>query len=263
MYPRVAHRSCSPGVTPGPELVTTNATCRAACGGLDDHPPALAVAVQPDRTIERVVSSERFEACDCVGRLLLDRGVLPTTARLADASLVERRDRHAAVEEMLADRREEDVVVPVRRPRARMHEDCDTERLRWKPERAGKRHVAVAGGQLMSGRAGWHRVIVAAGCSSAMRRRLEETRGTALRAGPGRVPQEVDEEAEQREDQDHDDPQSLAARAEIVSPKHTNSDERPDSDPGDQADGGDEHGDGAYKPRSRLDEHFALMARGR
>ncbi len=80
------------------------------------------------------------------------------------------------------------------------------------------------------------------------------SREIALRPGPGRIPQEVDEKAEQREDKDHDDPQSLAARAEIVPPKNTNSDERPDSDPGDQADGGDEHGDGAYKPESRLDE---------
>jgi hypothetical protein len=33
-----------------------------------------------------------------------------------------------------------------------------------------------------------------------------------------------------------------------VPPKNTNSDERPDGDPGDQADGGDEHGDGIYNP---------------
>jgi hypothetical protein len=74
---------------------------------------------------------------------------------------------------------------------------------------------------------------------------------SGLRPGPGRVPQEVDEQPEQREHQDHNDPQHLAAGAEILPSKNTGSDEQPDGDPGDQADGGDEHGYGAYKPGSR------------
>jgi hypothetical protein len=86
------------------------------------------------------------------------------------AALVEGRDRHAGVEQVLSDRREEDVVVAIGRPRPGVHEDGDTGRLRRQPERAGKGVVAVANGEVAHARSAQHRRVLAGAVTVSPRR---------------------------------------------------------------------------------------------
>ena len=78
------------------------------------------MAEKTDRSIH--VCEKEADSGEGVARLLLDRRLAPVTRRAADAALVERADPDALAEQMLPDRREEDVVVPIGRPRPWMHE---------------------------------------------------------------------------------------------------------------------------------------------
>jgi hypothetical protein len=67
---------------------------------------------------------------------------------------------------------------------------------------------------------------------------------TGSRLGRSRsrgVPEEIDEEPDDREDEDHDDPERLPACADVVPPEDTDGHQEPDEDPGDESGGGEEH----------------------
>jgi hypothetical protein len=58
---------------------------------------------------------------------------------------------------------------------------------------------------------------------------------TLCRAGAtGRIPAEVDEQPEDRQDENRDDPEHLSARAEIAPSEDTHGDQNSDEDPGDE-----------------------------
>jgi hypothetical protein len=124
----------------------------------EDDPAALAVPEQADRHPGGVVHC--FEARDRVGRLLDDPRVLPAPGRWADATLVEGGDRDPRGEEVLADRREEDVVVAIRRARAGMHQHRNRRRLDRHPERAREGAGSVRDQELANSGVSRHAGIV-------------------------------------------------------------------------------------------------------
>jgi hypothetical protein len=71
----------------------------------------LAVLEDPDSAADVRAADELVEAGKQVVRLLDDPRLLPAAGRAADAPLIERADGEAGVEQVLADRREEDVVI--------------------------------------------------------------------------------------------------------------------------------------------------------
>ena len=138
----------------------------AASGRLDDDPAALAVAEQSEREAARAIRFEDVERGEEIAGLLGEPGLLPAPGRTADPALVERADGDPRSEQVLPDRREEHVVVPVRRPRAGMHEHARHRTACRTPERPGEPDAARVGLYLESSvlDAGGHSAILAALC---------------------------------------------------------------------------------------------------
>jgi hypothetical protein len=82
----------------------------------------------------RQLAPEHRDCGERVVRLAFDRRLQPISRRATDAALVEGRHGDTPSEEMLPDRREEDVVVPVGWSRARVHENDCSRRVPRKPE---------------------------------------------------------------------------------------------------------------------------------
>jgi hypothetical protein len=125
--------------------VITNSIREASGSCLDDDPAALAVAEQPNWEAGPTVGFEDGEPGEKVVRLLADPGVQPASGRAADSPLVERAHSDSCLEQVLPDRREEHVVVPVRRTGAWMHEHTGHCWARRAPDRPGEANPARVG----------------------------------------------------------------------------------------------------------------------
>ena len=106
----------------GPRIRDHERDGNASRGCFDDDPAALAVAEQPEGEAGRTVRFEDGERGEKIVGLLVKPRFQPASGRAADPALVERADGDPRSEQVLSDRREEHVVVPVGRPRAGMHE---------------------------------------------------------------------------------------------------------------------------------------------
>src|SRR6185503_16235872 len=120
---------------------------QASRSRLDHDPAALAVTEQPDWEAW-ALGREDAESGEKVVGLLLDPGLQPAPLGAADSALVERAHGDPGFEQMPPDRREEPVVVAIRRPRAGMHEHPGHRVACRNPERSRETDAARIGFEL-------------------------------------------------------------------------------------------------------------------
>jgi hypothetical protein len=135
----------------GPGVRDHEVDCVARTGRLIDHPAALAVPERSDRQAWKP-TDHPLDARQQITGLLLDARAPERACRFSDATLVERNDGVASVEQCGSDRREVATVVPIRRPRARMHDDHGLHRRGTRPERPGKYDAVALDVHILDGR---------------------------------------------------------------------------------------------------------------